>query len=131
MPLKHASPFSGALEEHLEDMKQREDPGSLFYREVLLNASRIYLSDGSETASQQAALELSKTIDLLDNNQKQSSKIRRAAVALRPFLDALSQYVGIADVAIQAGPAAATVAYAGARVLLQVCVDGRSSQLSC
>ena len=114
------SAFSGALDEYIEEMKSREDPKSSFYREVLMQASLIRFKDGSQSVSQQAAADLSKTIIKLDHEQTKTSHTRRLAATLYPFVSALSQYVGVADVAIQAGPAAATVVYAGARFLLEV-----------
>lgn len=116
------SAVSGALDEHIEAMKRREDSGSPFYRQVLVQASRVRFADGCHAASQDALRDLSGVVDELENKQRENSRTLRLTGKLKPFVDALCQFVGVADVAIQAGPAAATIAYAGARFLLQVCI---------
>ncbi|KAI9657236.1 MAG: hypothetical protein M1831_004425 [Alyxoria varia] len=112
--------MAGAIDEFLDEMKLTEDVKSVFYREVLNQASFALVNGSSTSQSHQMATDLSDYVSSLGREQKKASKSRWISEMLKPLLDGLSQYISTADVAIQAGPAGAVAVYAGARLLLQL-----------
>lgn len=121
-------PLSRAIDSFLSDLKRNEDAKSRFYREVLTQYSTALVSHTTEhDITRQCAHNLETFIHDLEQQQRAKSKTLRIANKLAPLITGLWQYTKAFDVVIQAAPAAATVLYGGARLLLQLAYDFNNS----
>ncbi|KAF1989338.1 hypothetical protein K402DRAFT_401992 [Aulographum hederae CBS 113979] len=114
------TPFAQAIDSFLSDIKREEDTKSPFYREVLTQASSLWMKDGSAEASNICAEELREYVKEIDAKGRKRSKTVRAMDAMRPFFASLSQFTTAFDVLVQAGPSPLVIIYGGARLLLQL-----------
>lgn len=112
--------FARAIDSYLSEVRCNEDVKSPFYRQVLCEISKIAHYDDSAQRSQQAAEDLSAFIQDMDCSKRRESKTLRLGEKLRPLVIGLSQFTSVADLLIQASPAAVMVLYSGARLVLQV-----------
>lgn len=100
-------------------MKENEDRKSLFYKEVVVAACQVYLSDEPVDQSLLSARQLSNCITDLESQHRKKSSTRRVFASAQPLVEGLLQYTNAIDTMIQADPTAGALIYGGAKLVLQ------------
>ena len=115
--------FATAIDTFLSDIRGKEDRKSLFFKEVLMQASLSLVHDGTSMDGKHCAEEgLSSFVKELDARYRSEQRTLRVMDTLRPLFDGLLQFTSAFDVLVQAGPAALVVIYGSARLVLQVSI---------
>lgn len=114
------NPFAEAILSFIDELRDNEDRKSLFYKEVIQVACRLYLTDDPAEQSLLSAAALSTYITDLELQHRKKNGIRRVFSSAQPLVDGLLQYTSAVDVMIQADPTASALIYGGAKLVLQV-----------
>ena len=115
-----SNPFAEAILSFIDELRDNEDRKSIFYKEVIQVACRLYLTDDPARPSQLSAETLSTYITDLEVQHRKKNGIRRALSSAQPLVEGLLQYTSAVDVMIQADPTVSALLYGGAKLILQV-----------
>ncbi|PVH81019.1 hypothetical protein DL98DRAFT_654227 [Cadophora sp. DSE1049] len=111
-PQLSSNPFAGAILSFVDELKDNEDRKSIFYKEVIQVACRLYLTDDPSEQSQLSAETLSTYITDLELQHRKKNGIRRVLSSAQPLVEGLLQYTSAVDVMIQADPTVSALLYA-------------------
>src|SRR5271167_129954 len=91
------NPFAEAILSFIDELRDNEDRKSLFYKEVIQVACRVYMADEPMEQSLVSATELSKYITDLESQHRKKSGIRRVFASAQPLVEGLMQYTDAVD----------------------------------
>ncbi|KAH6717311.1 hypothetical protein BKA61DRAFT_321465 [Leptodontidium sp. MPI-SDFR-AT-0119] len=114
------NPFAEAILSFIGELQDNEDRKSIFYKEVINVACRLYLTDDPAQQSLLSAETLSTYITELEVQHRKKNGIRRVFASAQPLVEGLLQYTSAVDVMIQADPTVSALLYGGAKLVLQL-----------
>ena len=113
-------PFTAAIYEFIEEVKDTEDKNSPFFRQVILEEGSIHCGGQQPKQVGDSSESLAVFIHKLDQDQRKTSVTRRVSSRLEPLVDGLNQYTKALDVGIQGASMFGAPIYSGAKLVLQV-----------
>lgn len=117
--LQPNSPFSRALQQWVSELKRKEDKKSPFYEKVLAAQNALSGNSGLEEC-EKCARDLSDFIQELEEKRRKESKSFRLCSKLQPFVDTLTQLMGMCSTLVQAAPFEVGIAFTGAQLVLHL-----------
>jgi hypothetical protein len=115
-----SNPFAEAILSFIDELRDNEDRKSVFYKQVITVACRLYIAGNDAEEGLLSATGLSDYISNLQVQHQKKSGIRKTFTFLQPLVDGLMQYTSAVDVMVQADPTVSALIYGGAKLVLQV-----------
>lgn len=113
------SPLSIAIDEFLVDVAQKRDDKNPFLKELIQQQAQ-YLANKDDTVEPKSPADaLRSSVERLEK-EKGAGRGTRLLAKLSPFIDALQKLMEICEKAVQASPFGVSIAFAGARVVLEL-----------
>jgi len=125
-PQQPNRPFSRALQQWVSELKRKEDKKSLFYEKVLAAQNALSGNSGLEEC-EKCARHLSDFIQELEKKRRKESKSLRLCSTLQPFVDTLTQLMGMCSTLVQVAPLEIGIAFAGAQLVLHLATKHTAS----